>query len=920
MPQTFDGLLNPAKQHLFNLPEEVFPAPDYPGESESGVMIIPLFLTRPNDGSLEHHIVKSAVWARRSWLMFTDAVDLDIPIKFYVERSVRKRALPLLQKYGIDTDKWVLYFDGKDTYGTPMNHLGHKLAFFNDKQFRGYDWVWQLDSDAFFASLDKTKFPFFEKSMKMPHNLTAIEYWKLAPEKTISDMHWHSFLLDDSYSDEQRTKEWISRAKSICDSGLVDKYLKPNNGMTGVSGGLYGFPAKKFLSEHKETCKWIENAGKVMQDDEAVFSLLIARGEEVTHLSDNIHIRSVADLNILNEGHRNHHISHFGRMDWEYNWRESFDAIKRSQNIDKWYYSNLDNRPEKVDAQELVSVIQGFPPNVLQRVPCALQNHEIPETMKEISDMMVADGFDEWHYDAIKENDREPVLLASDWTKLRILRQVIENGENAVITSDNAYLLCKFDELQEVVNQLPDDMNALYLHWEANTDYPDQIKALSRLEQSGVDGVLSGFNMIGWIVYFTQKGAKLFYDLWRQMPSADGQEVMYWARHHGLSDLQGFYCCNPQIASAVFNLHEIHGYTLSEDNALILKDKGKESFYADTQTLNNNRNALHTQRIKEVPKNKTYLSMLPPLKEPIPSYRDDSTDAIMLFPILEGGNNGLISDHIVQSAIWARRSWVLFSDAQDRRIPIKYYVDDSEIIRDDVMRVFEDNFVDVDNDVIWTDMSMYPSDKIFSKKHKVFNDDNLARYKWVYAMDSDLFLASKQRNKFPFFGKLSKHPLQIGVTEMEWDNRLMMCSHYFDETVEDIINNDVRGYSVAVSEWLESVLSMTSRLVYDKYLHKPGSIPITKMPIIAFPARHFLTSRKNDCEWWEVMGKLLGHDEETSAIWHAKNEPLWSIMDELEIPINWWHVHDYPYHEDFYISHPATTGWEHKFREDIDAV
>ena len=68
------------------------------------------------------------------------------------------------------------------------------------------------------------------------------------------------------------------------------------------------------------------------------------------------------------------------------------------------------------------------------------------------------------------------------------------------------------------------------------------------------------------------------------------------------------------------------------------------------------------------------------------------------------------------------------------------------------------------------------------------------------------------------------------------------------------------------------------------------------------------------------MGKLLGHDEETSAIWHARNEPLWDIMDELKIPINWWHIHDYPYHEDFYISHVASSGWEHKFREDIDAL
>ena len=154
--------------------------------------------------------------------------------------------------------------------------------------------------------------------------------------------------------------------------------------------------------------------------------------------------------------------------------------------IDKWYVTNLNSRPEKWDAQELVSVIQGMPPGILTRFPCAIENEDIPATHAELCELIRQDGFPEWADARIHTTDRPLSLLAADWTKLQVLRLVIEDGESAVITTDNAYLIDKFDKVEELIRALPENLNALYLHWSSEPDVPGHIEAMSQLEPSGM--------------------------------------------------------------------------------------------------------------------------------------------------------------------------------------------------------------------------------------------------------------------------------------------------------------------------------------------------------------------------------------------------------------------------------------------------
>ena len=328
----YEGCLNPNKSHLWHLPTLDKSVPDYPGKSKEGLVIIPLFLTRPDDISLEHHIVKSACWARRSWILFSDAEDLDIAVKFYVELSVVNRVLPLLKENNVNTDRDVIYFDGRRTVGEPVNHLGQKLAMFNDDQFKDYQWVWQVDSDNFLASPKRDKYPFFSQLLhqdKIPHanNVPPFEDYM-----TIQHLHWWCYVLDSEEArgnPMEKQAEWGRRAKMLCDPAVVDQYFQPYTNLYHVGGGLYGFPAQHFLSKYKEECEWIEMAGKLMQDDEAVFSLYISNGNAVGDISNALDMRVVAlpEEVLENMEAGKHFMNHIGRLDYEHSWRRSFGSL-----------------------------------------------------------------------------------------------------------------------------------------------------------------------------------------------------------------------------------------------------------------------------------------------------------------------------------------------------------------------------------------------------------------------------------------------------------------------------------------------------------------------------------------------------------------------------------------------------------------
>ena len=317
--------VNPYKSHFWRLPDLKEPISSYEGNSKDAVIIFPIFQTRTEDIAIEHHIVRTACWARRSWLLFSDVQELDIAMKFYVETKVHNRVIPILRDNYVDVDKDVLYFDGIDYEGEPVTHLGKKMAMFNDKQFSEYEWVIEMDSDNFLASPDKTKYPFFERELDAPLEIRSAQVDRWLTHHTIKDIHWWQNMMESKSATDmpdEKIKEWDRRARLLANSDVVDKFSRPGADRYMVAGGIYSFPAKHFFQNRQKDIEWIAKAGKLLQDDEAVFSLWRMNGNAIGSIADDLGMNiasSGPDIQQNSEiGH--HYMCHFGSMPYEHFW------------------------------------------------------------------------------------------------------------------------------------------------------------------------------------------------------------------------------------------------------------------------------------------------------------------------------------------------------------------------------------------------------------------------------------------------------------------------------------------------------------------------------------------------------------------------------------------------------------------------
>ena len=332
-----DGCLNPYKHHLWRLPDippERQPA-DYPGESTEMIAFIPLFQTTPNDASLEHHIVRSACWARKSWIQFTDIVDMDIPFVFYVEDkdAVLDVVFPLLEQNGIEIDKHVLLFDGTPFENVPQVHLGKKLACFNDWQFDNYDWIFQIDSDMFVASPSREKgvfFRYFRELPKVPYAANAYTHLPTCEIKSIREMHWWHKLLPEPATDTEKIKYWIETANKFTTEQVVKRYIEAHTPHPTCQGGIYAFPSKTYLNAYEKRT-WLQEAGESLQDDEAVWSLWNMNGNPLQCIAQTLEIEScvndISQIPHFSKRANPIYFAHVGNMNQEWQWREEIDAL-----------------------------------------------------------------------------------------------------------------------------------------------------------------------------------------------------------------------------------------------------------------------------------------------------------------------------------------------------------------------------------------------------------------------------------------------------------------------------------------------------------------------------------------------------------------------------------------------------------------
>ena len=281
------------KIHLSKLPnlkeEQVPPKPDR--TSSKGIVLLPLFQGYPGLDVVGDWSAQSACWAHRSWLLYTDAIDYGVEVKFYIEEKARASALPVLEQNFVEPADIIWHDEGKRLEGALLANDGRgyvtrgikKCASYLDSRFADYDWILDVDTDIFIMSPNRQKLPFFhnffEKCVADAIGVSWFTNTRDHPQcLTPLDLGWCGDEL----------AAWKSRFEALVGREMLEMYFDSERWIPACNGGIVAVPAKYFLHHRRRDLEFIVQASRDLLDQEAALSLYQAMGNPVFSVYEGI--------------------------------------------------------------------------------------------------------------------------------------------------------------------------------------------------------------------------------------------------------------------------------------------------------------------------------------------------------------------------------------------------------------------------------------------------------------------------------------------------------------------------------------------------------------------------------------------------------------------------------------------------------
>ena len=293
----------------------------------------------------------------------------------------------------------------------------------------------------------------------------------------------------------------------------------------------------------------------------------------------------------------------------------------------------------------------------------------------------------------------------------------------------------------------------------------------------------------------------------------------------------------------------------------------------------------HTFREQCPGSGKAHIWRLPDLEvhEVVPSLSNPSKRGIVIIPIFEGRkvlDNHTYDAHSI-GGVWARRSWMANSDASDYGIDVKFYIEDR--VLDYVLPVLRQNHV-ADNDIIVFDGTPYEGVhkdengwvSYIGKKISFMSDEVFKDYEWVFECDTDLFVMRGNR-PLPFFknffegspsdmiGVLNIHRINKTPVDLDW------CYDAYRNRTDE-----------AVKAWKDRVGSLFGHEIVERYFNTDHYQKAAHGCLMAFPAKHFMANRHEDCLFIRKAARVLHHDEAVISLWHEMGNPLYNMKASSE--------------------------------------
>ena len=331
------------KSHLCRLPNLPEPLPEYPGKSKRAIMVFPIFQRdRFADGNtleLSHlfdFTIRSGVWARRTWQMYSDLVDYDIQMAFYVHEEARSLILPILKDNFVDDKDIYLRSDAE--FRDPNNRLWYplKIAAATDTRFKDYDYVLVTDIDLFIGTPNREKLNFFERLFNLsPGGYGALHVFD--HQTSIHDDIWLMKMSECYPTQEEQAMEWFRRARTLLDSEEKMDVFRADTPphRIGLNGCFHVFPAKHFHRFRPNDIELLNNCARLLQCDEPSVSVFHTQtGFPVYSVIDELGIRKITSLReISDESLTEPYLCHPGHFRYEMEWREDLDVLKQEQLI-----------------------------------------------------------------------------------------------------------------------------------------------------------------------------------------------------------------------------------------------------------------------------------------------------------------------------------------------------------------------------------------------------------------------------------------------------------------------------------------------------------------------------------------------------------------------------------------------------------
>lgn len=236
----------------------------------------------------------------------------------------------------------------------------------------------------------------------------------------------------------------------------------------------------------------------------------------------------------------------------------------------------------------------------------------------------------------------------------------------------------------------------------------------------------------------------------------------------------------------------------------------------------------------------------------------------------------------VRAAIYSRSSALKHTDAVSEGIAVKLYIED--ILRPELAPILEENFVDVDNDVIWfTPPAIDGVWGYLGKQMCPYWDPQLLTYDRIFVWDADTFFLPRPNPMF-------ERSKALSLTDIYYIHAPRHYWHTSQHTFVSKLAKDTKKGGIPVETLLENAgvhLNTFPDLVVKPF----GSM-------WAYSPSHFHAYHLSFLDWMRAYAPYFGNDELTAICYQQLfGIQILSLSKTLQLTMN---------HTPRFLSNPDT--------------